>query len=672
MQFIGYCNGATAKGKCANFKRDLAKPLKIPVEKNGAILTGKMWEKKVLYNGKCLSVIDFDVKKGFVFNMKDLPKECKDTYIVETGGGGLHVYFFVNDGIIGNKSYKNPRSRLLKGIDIRGERGLVFAPGCKFTKHKQKYKIIKLTEIKEITKDEFEDIVNGLLKSKVREAFKDIYDGKFKIEHLTQKETGIPEHNYWAAFYREYLNCGYDLEELIEHFKESPELQPEFKEDETRSQLKSMKQDLSKKPTKDFYEKLFPNYVKQTKKTTEIGEVYAEIEQIYNHSPMTLSLGEKGILLTIYYKRGIQTNIVAKWDYFKILERFERKDGQIRFDYIFKIFDGGTRHVKENRTLNQLVDDLKITINNPKINHYLVELLIEYIKQQGIPLSEYAEILGFTEDGWQMPDRFRFLTKGIQKIQVDGIKEMLSIEYDEKEVKGLMKRLYETVDMEDKNLHFAFYCIAPYLFSQKKYSSLLPYLMILGPPGVGKTSLGSLLSHEYWNHMDRGAITVENIKSDSRLPEYMFSTFPVLFDEINSFSIKFVELIKVVTTSDIRDDKKNVNHDLEKSNVLCSPLVFTGNHLSPSFREDEALLRRGFVFEVNKPLGKGDMFREIKKKIKRGIFGKFQYDMTKDFTSEYIAELFDSIDGIDEFTTSQEYIYKTFLAGEKLFRYLWD
>ncbi|MHA1277134.1 MAG: bifunctional DNA primase/polymerase [Candidatus Helarchaeota archaeon] len=672
MEFVGYCNGSASKSKCAAFDRNLAKKIDIPVTKNGAILTGKTWKKKVLYNGKSLSVIDFDVKKNEKYELSALPKKCRDTYIVRTGSGGLHVYFFVIDDFVNNQSYKNPRSESLKGIDVRGEGGIIFAPGCRFREHPSKYKIISDKEIKEITAETFKKIMNKLLKLKVRDAFKDIYNGKFKITHVSQESTGIPEFEYWAAFYREYLACGYDLDEIIKHFNKNPKIQPEFDEKETRTQIRDMKQDLEKRPSKEYYNKLFPGYIKQKKKNKEIGEVYVEIEHTYNHSPMILSLGEKGILLTIFYKKGIKIDVVAKWDYFKILERFERKDGQIRFNYIFKIFDGGFRNIKENRTLNQLVDDLKVTVNYPKINYYLVELLSEYIKQQGIPLSKYAEILGFTEDGWQMPDRFRFLTKGIQKIQVDGIKEMLSIEYDEKEVKGLMRRLYETVDIEDKNLHFAFYCIAPYLFSQKKYSSLLPYLMILGPPGVGKTSLGSLLSHEYWNHMDRGAITVENIKSDSRLPEYMFSTFPVLFDEINSFSIKFVELIKVVTTSDIRDDKKNVNHDLEKSNILCSPLIFTGNHLSPSFREDEALLRRGFVFEVNKPLGKGDMFREVKKKIKRGIFGKFQYDMTKDFTSEYVAELFDSIDGIDEFTTSQEYIYKTFLAGEKLFHYLWD
>ncbi|NMC08398.1 MAG: hypothetical protein GYA24_24535 [Candidatus Lokiarchaeota archaeon] len=89
-QLFGYCTGAEDKHSTARFNRSLAAPLAIPVQKNGALLTGKQPD------GRILVVIDFDVEAG----KPALPLDVLDhaslqTFVVRTPRGGLHVYFYL-------------------------------------------------------------------------------------------------------------------------------------------------------------------------------------------------------------------------------------------------------------------------------------------------------------------------------------------------------------------------------------------------------------------------------------------------------------------------------------------------------------------------------------------------------------------------------------------------
>ena len=132
MKFKGVCNGSDVKESCATFKPSNAKEIELPVAKNGAIVTGDFYDEGFLVG------IDFDVRTKM--SEKELPPWCQDTMVVKSGGSGYHCYF-LTDQEVSNQMNDNPRARYLKGIDVRGKNGKMFAPGTKFKSHKYPYSV---------------------------------------------------------------------------------------------------------------------------------------------------------------------------------------------------------------------------------------------------------------------------------------------------------------------------------------------------------------------------------------------------------------------------------------------------------------------------------------------------------------------------------------------------
>lgn len=71
-------------------------------------------------NGIC--VLDIDSKSGGFKSLNEIESHLPDTYAVQTGSGGLHLYFKHHDGL------KN-RVGLLPGIDFRNDGGYVLSEG---------------------------------------------------------------------------------------------------------------------------------------------------------------------------------------------------------------------------------------------------------------------------------------------------------------------------------------------------------------------------------------------------------------------------------------------------------------------------------------------------------------------------------------------------------------
>ncbi|NMC07830.1 MAG: hypothetical protein GYA24_21635, partial [Candidatus Lokiarchaeota archaeon] len=140
--FLGYCNGALLKKDCAYFSRKRLASIVVPVQKNGAIATGKQPD------GRNITVIDLDVEEGkpaLPFDLLD--PVSRSTFVVQTPRGGLHVYFYTETEIDSAKliAAKNP---LVEHVDRRGLSGLIFAPGCTFAnpEHAGKSYIIALDQ----------------------------------------------------------------------------------------------------------------------------------------------------------------------------------------------------------------------------------------------------------------------------------------------------------------------------------------------------------------------------------------------------------------------------------------------------------------------------------------------------------------------------------------------
>ena len=291
LEFVGYCNGAPSKSQCAAFDRKLAHKITVPVTQNGAILTGKTLDGVQLYQ-YCLVVIDFDVKPDEVINILDIPELCYSTMIVRTGGGGLHCYFSISDGIVGNESHKNPKSDCLKGVDVRGEGGIIFAPGCKFTDHQRAYTQLEHEEPLVITKAVFEEMMTELLEfepvplsfSGMRQGFIDIVEGKYIIPHIKDEKTGVEEQVIWKAFYRELYNCGIEFNTVWSIWGKHTDLQPEFDQDTAQYQITKIRSHMMlKRPSTKLYQRIFPQY-KQKKEPKEDKPWYFLFEEYWEEN----------------------------------------------------------------------------------------------------------------------------------------------------------------------------------------------------------------------------------------------------------------------------------------------------------------------------------------------------------------------------------------------------
>jgi hypothetical protein len=90
--------------------------------------------------GGRLLVVDFDPKNGGMASLDKLESEglLPETYIVETGSGGRHLYYLIPDGV----EIKNSAGKLAPGVDIRGDGGYVVAP---YSVHASKLPYMPLT-----------------------------------------------------------------------------------------------------------------------------------------------------------------------------------------------------------------------------------------------------------------------------------------------------------------------------------------------------------------------------------------------------------------------------------------------------------------------------------------------------------------------------------------------
>ncbi len=149
-QFFGYCRGTATKAETAAFNRGLAGPIDVPVAANGAIITGKQPD------GRFLVVIDLDVADGEPpLPLGILDEASRSTFVVRSGRGGLHVYFYTDAEIPGAK-HVSPVNPLVHQVDRRGTGGIIFAPGCAFVEHGLRpYAIALDNPVRGITAAEF-------------------------------------------------------------------------------------------------------------------------------------------------------------------------------------------------------------------------------------------------------------------------------------------------------------------------------------------------------------------------------------------------------------------------------------------------------------------------------------------------------------------------------------
>lgn len=290
----------TNKKPCCTEGREYSQLLDVPLDCNGGVLTGKYNTKKMgLLYEKQLTILDIDIDNGTDLDLMDLIDVMPlDTYIVRTGKGGLHYYFYVDSKDIitntQNKFEKTPKKATeysnqlgLSGVDRRGKGGFIFAEGTDFTtdktkgvNHRQSYHMVSENrDIKTITYEEFYAMyyafivkpkpkevktekkasrVKPIEKSVVREGFQKMLDGEIVIPHGNLHD--VLEHVVWGSLFREVVNCGLmSFDELSIYLATNPEYQPNFDYKKTKTQETHFVQQTTR-PTNKLYYRIFPEY----------------------------------------------------------------------------------------------------------------------------------------------------------------------------------------------------------------------------------------------------------------------------------------------------------------------------------------------------------------------------------------------------------------------------
>lgn len=149
-----------------NFKREKAMNFEFPLKEDNvccAILTGRQ------PNGRHLIVTDFDLLPNTNFNSFHpfLPKIFVDTFSVKTGSGGFHFYFHCPSNTSFSVKNIHPvwKRKGLKGIDVKGNGGLVIAPPTKLAHHPHKYEILYNKPIQLISTSGLDELIRSFAPS---------------------------------------------------------------------------------------------------------------------------------------------------------------------------------------------------------------------------------------------------------------------------------------------------------------------------------------------------------------------------------------------------------------------------------------------------------------------------------------------------------------------------
>lgn len=164
--FKVFSNGATTKAACAAFERNRATEQRLPVTRNGAVLTGRQ------NDGSFLLVYDLDVREGESLEIDDLHPLLRETFLVRTGRGGIHAYVSIDavpddEKTTGTFTESDDWQILHPKIyefTMKGKNQIVFAPGTHFPGepgHVGPYHVIKHVVPRAMSWDQHAEIVRA-------------------------------------------------------------------------------------------------------------------------------------------------------------------------------------------------------------------------------------------------------------------------------------------------------------------------------------------------------------------------------------------------------------------------------------------------------------------------------------------------------------------------------
>lgn len=333
-------------------------------------------------------------------------------------------------------------------------------------------------------------------------------------------------------------------------------------------------------------------------------------------------------------KDGLNENTTTLYDLTPLQMDFKVKYHE---DYFyFGSLNGQKFSFKFNTLIKEIRNSCFVAKNGASQLNRLFEEFCNLLPDR---TENFEDRIGFSPRGWVTPFTELF-TFPLDDLQEEIWKNLSNIKFEKDlyQSKERIERLYNSCQMQFKDIVFAHFCIAPLLDSVKDSMNLLHVLSLTGEKESGKTSIVKALNKALGHYKE--VLSPDQIKSDSRLEGILCSsTFPMIFDETEKLDVKFQGELKSHTSTEGRMQRKGggeAGQKLVVNRKKQTPLIFTQN-LYCSMYSDSAFRSRVLDISV-KPLSRSSLWDEAVEKLEQGDLLKLIYHYTQKWTSNDVLK----------------------------------
>jgi len=361
----------------------------------------------------------------------------------------------------------------------------------------------------------------------------------------------------------------------------------------------------------------------------------------YVMDPVSISIEKFTILNGEVLQVPVRTEIWRLKDFKidKVLVEQSKNGCSYKYTYRFK---GNNYRDNSFKQMRDIVAQSSLLQSNYK--QIFGPLIDEYVEKQSIPKMPYSKIMGFTVDGWRLPNIFHISTNSDIHAEIrDNVETMLELEIEEEKAKEYMLSIYNAVNMKYKDIIFAHGMIMPFLYALRSYTDLIYWVSISSlTGGTGKSMACKLITKKIWNNCDN--LNKNIFESSSRGGDYLSSsTFGIAIDDCQDLGNFILSLTKTYQTQETKIQKKTTEQKFSIDKYVTTPLLLNFNS-SPEMMQDDAFLQRGFNIPADIEFEMEDKDRfDVVKLVPDGYIGKYIYLKTQDWDLSTLVDLYKKI-----------------------------
>jgi hypothetical protein len=384
----------------------------------------------------------------------------------------------------------------------------------------------------------------------------------------------------------------------------------------------------------------------------------------------------------IYLIKIVDDHIVEtpiwQWKNFEITEVLEiHRGNEIEYTYAGIYNDHEFSDLTIEKIKNMMAPESLFYSKDKQIFGPLVK---KYVDGEHIPVFEVEKLIGFTKNGWRMPDKYRVDTiknSNHAKI-IQTMRESLSQPCPSKDVVcKWIHDLHLNMTLDDKDILFAYACIQPFMYCLKQYLSFMPLIGLGSTEGeTGKSTGMAALTTKWWNNCKgKEVLTKDNMDSKARALEYMStSTFMLIIDDAGKLDDAIQSEIKSYTTMESNFERKNKDGGLATDKPLSDPLGFTWNNKPNLFNLIEVLTRCLFVLITHKPTPQeAAIFTALINIIPNGAIGLYIYRTTEKLQGDELYQKYmDCKDSSEIIQTRHQILWKYLQLGQQFAKEWFD